>query len=85
VQSKETDIFVLDVLEEFELAISAFGEDGGAEGLHNLLDGNGCACELVLCGTEEGMWGVWGKRMWRRRTILARMRLETVSGVKWRD
>jgi hypothetical protein len=62
---KETDVFVLNVLEKFEFAISAFGEDRRAEGLHNLLDGNGCACELVLCGAAEDMWGVWGKR--RRR------------------
>jgi hypothetical protein len=73
---------VLDVLEKFEFAIGAFGEDGRAEGLHNLLDSNGCACELILCGTEGNMCGVRGKRMWRRRTILARMRLDGVSGVE---
>jgi hypothetical protein len=48
---EETDVFVLDVLEKFELAIGAFGEDRCAEWLHNLLDSNGCACELVLCRT----------------------------------
>ena len=52
---EETNIFVLDVLEKFELTISAFGEDGRAEGLHDLLDSNGCTCELVLCRTGEAM------------------------------
>ena len=42
---------MLDVLEQLELAVRALGEDGGAEGLHDLLDSNGCACELILCGT----------------------------------
>jgi hypothetical protein len=46
---------VLDVLEKFQLAISAFGEDRRAEGLHDLLDSDGCACELILCGTGEGI------------------------------
>ena len=49
-----TNVFVLDMLEKFELAVSAFGKDGSAKGFHNLLDSNGCACELVLCGTEDG-------------------------------
>ena len=57
---EETDVFVLDVLEKFELAIRAFGEDRCAEGLHNLLDCHGCACELVLCGTEEDMCSARG-------------------------
>lgn len=57
---EETDVFVLDVLEKFELTIRAFGENRRAEGLHNLLDSNGCACELVLCRTEEDMCGVRG-------------------------
>jgi hypothetical protein len=49
--SKETDVFVLDVLEKFQLAISAFREDGCTEGLHDFLDSDGCACKLILCGT----------------------------------
>ena len=57
---EETDVFVLDVLEKFELTIRAFGENRRAEGLHNLLDSNGCACELVLCRTEEDMCGARG-------------------------
>jgi hypothetical protein len=50
---ERTDVFVLNMLEEFELAISAFGKNGGAEGFHDLLYGDGCACELVLCGTDK--------------------------------
>lgn len=57
---EETDVFVLDVLEKLELTIRAFGENRRAEGLHNLLDSNGCACELILCGTEEDMFGERG-------------------------
>ena len=73
--SKETDVFVLDVFEKFQLAIGAFGEDRRAEGLHDLLDSNGCTGELILCGTGEGyLWDEWEKRI-RRRTILARMLL----------
>jgi hypothetical protein len=66
---------MLDVLEKFQLAISAFREDRRAEGLHDLLDSNGCACELIFCGTGEGICGMKGGKMNRRRTILARMRL----------
>ena len=44
-------VFVLDVLEELELAVSALREDGGVEGLHDLLDRDRGAGELVLCGT----------------------------------
>ena len=51
------------MLEEFELAVGAFREDRRAEGFHDLLDGDGCACELVFCRTEQGIWvGVVGTR-----------------------
>ncbi len=60
-RSKETNVFMLDVLEKFQLAISAFREDRRAEGLHDLLDGHGCACELILCGTGGGIRGVKGE------------------------
>jgi hypothetical protein len=53
---------MLDVLEKFQLAISAFREDRRAEGLHDLLDSNGCACELILCRTGEGVCGMRGER-----------------------
>jgi len=45
---------MLDMLEKFELAVGALGEDRRAEGFHDLLDGDGCACELVFCRTERG-------------------------------
>lgn len=35
------------VLEELELTVRPLGEDGGAEGLHDLLDGNILVGELV--------------------------------------
>ena len=60
--SKETDVFVLDVLEKFQLAIGAFGEDRRAEGFHDLLDSNRCTSELILCGTGEGICEMRGKR-----------------------
>ena len=46
---------MLDVLEELELTVGAFGEDRCAEGFRDPLDGDRCACELVFCGTEWGM------------------------------
>jgi hypothetical protein len=76
-----TDVFMLDVLEEFELAVGAFGEDRRAEGFHDLLDGDGCACELVFCGTGcyMGIDG-WEKGRCRgRRTIRGQMRLQDGS------
>lgn len=50
-----TNVFMLNVLEEFELAVGAFGENRRAEGFHDLLDGDGCARELIFGGTERGM------------------------------
>ena len=43
---------MLDMLEKFELAVGALGEDRRAEGFHDLLDGDGCASELVFCRTK---------------------------------
>ena len=44
----ETDILVTEVLEQLELAVGALGQDGRAEGLHDLLDGHCLAGELVF-------------------------------------
>lgn len=60
---------MLDVLEEFELAVSAFREDRCAKGFHDLLDGNGCACELVFCGTERGICGLVSGKMERMKNV----------------
>jgi hypothetical protein len=42
-------ILVSEVLEEFQLAVGALGQDRSAEGLHDLLDSHGLAGELILC------------------------------------
>ncbi len=49
---------MLDVLQEFEFAIGALAEDWGGEGLHDLLDRDGGAGQLVLCRTDgwETSW-----------------------------
>lgn len=39
---------MLDVLQELEFTVCAFGENGGAKGFHDLLDSHGRASELVL-------------------------------------
>jgi hypothetical protein len=58
-----THVLVLNVLEEFELSVGSFAEDGGAERLHDLLYRDRSACELVLGGTRE--WWVAGHRRGR--------------------
>jgi hypothetical protein len=45
---------VSEVLEQLELAICPLAKHGGGEGLHDLLDGDGSARELVL-GRAEGV------------------------------
>ena len=40
-RERTTDVLVLYVLEELEFAVGALGEDGGGEGLHDLLDRDG--------------------------------------------
>lgn len=57
-----TDVFVLYMLEEFELTVGAFGEDGFAKGFRDPLDGDRCACELIFCGTEWGRGGTCALR-----------------------
>lgn len=41
------------VLQEFQFAIRSLGQDGGAEGLHNLLDGDGSPGQLVSCCADQ--------------------------------
>jgi hypothetical protein len=43
-----TDILVLEVLEQLQLTVRPLSEHRGAEGLHDLLDGDILAGELVL-------------------------------------
>lgn len=38
------------VLEQLELAVGPLGQDRRAEGLHDLLDGDGLVCQLVFGG-----------------------------------
>ena len=46
-----TDILMSQVLQELQLAVGTLGQNRCAERLHDLLDSNGLACELVLCRT----------------------------------
>ena len=41
-------ILVSEVLEQLQLSVRSLGEDGGAEGLHDLFDGHRLAGELIL-------------------------------------
>lgn len=42
---------MLEVLQQLQFTVGALRQDGGAEGLHNLFDGNRLAGQLVLGGT----------------------------------
>ena len=52
--AERDDILVPEVLEQFQLTVGPLGQDGGAEGLHDLLDRDARTGQLVLC------------RAWRR-------------------
>lgn len=52
ISSTITHIFVPKMLEEFQLAVGAFGEDRGGKGLHDLLDRDGLLSELVFGGAR---------------------------------
>jgi hypothetical protein len=41
-------VFVSQMFEEFQFSVCSLGEDGGAEGLHNLLDRHSLVGELIL-------------------------------------
>ena len=43
-----THVLMLDVLEQFELTVSSFAENGGTERFHDLLYRNRSPCELVF-------------------------------------
>lgn len=51
--AKTDDVLVTDVLEQFEFTVSSLGENWSGEGLHDLLDGHRCVCELVVGGADE--------------------------------
>jgi hypothetical protein len=55
-------VLVSQVLQQLELAVSALGQDWSAEGLHDLLDGDGLAGELVLCRAAVAVSGRRGRR-----------------------
>ena len=59
-----TNVLMAKMLEEFQFTICALGEDRRAEGLHDLLDGNGLACELVLCGAGGGISSSGERKLW---------------------
>ena len=48
-----TNVFVPQVLEELELTVCALGENGRAEGLHDLLDCDILVGELVFRGAAR--------------------------------
>jgi hypothetical protein len=53
VARRHAHVFVLEVLEELQLAVCALGQDWGTERLHNLLYGHGLVRELISSGTAE--------------------------------
>lgn len=53
VSFRTAHILVPQMLEELQFSVCSLGEDGGAEGLHDLLDGYGLAGELVLGRTTR--------------------------------
>jgi hypothetical protein len=44
---------VLEVLQKLQFSVGSFGEDWGAEGLHDLLDGNVLVRQLVAGGAAR--------------------------------
>lgn len=44
------DVLVLEMLEKLKLSVCAFGQDRGGEWLHDLLDGNILAGQLIFGG-----------------------------------
>lgn len=44
-------VLMAQMLEKLQLAVCALGQNGCAEGLHDLLDCDGRRGELILCGT----------------------------------
>jgi hypothetical protein len=71
---------VLDVLEEFELAIGALAEDWRAEGLHDLLNRNRGTCELILGRAGDGVRGGVGNT---RRRLTRQDRRHLGTRVRW--
>jgi hypothetical protein len=48
-------VLMAQMLEKLQLAVCALGQNGCAEGLHDLLDCDGRRGELILCGTVCAM------------------------------
>jgi len=51
--AERNDILVSKVLEELEFTVCALGQDGGTEGLHDLLDSDILVCQLIAGGANE--------------------------------
>lgn len=47
------DVLVSQVLEQLQFTVGPLGQDGGAERLHDLFDGNILAGELISGGTDQ--------------------------------
>ena len=52
-RASNTNVLVLEMLEEFELSVCALRQHRCAERLHDLLDGDILSCELVFGGAGE--------------------------------
>lgn len=64
-------ILMLEMLQQLQLTVRALRQDRSAEGLHNLLDRNMLACELIL------------GRAGRRKSIpQSRAKYRVLSGIK---
>lgn len=49
----DTHVFMPQMLQQLQLSVRPFAQDGSREGLHDLLDGDGGTAQLVLGGTDE--------------------------------
>ena len=52
VHERNTYVFMLNMLEELELTVCTLAKDGSTEGLHDLLDRDRRARQLILGGAD---------------------------------
>jgi len=73
-------IFVSQMLKKLQFAVCSFGQDGGAEGLHNLLDCHGLAGELVFRRTA--LMSVFGRHAAQWQTYQTRPKAPMPTGCR---